>query len=111
MIRNSLLPNGALSSAVDIHIISNVCVAIEQWSPLPADGILVDNCIFVINISKTTIAQYIKAPFIDRSVFIDVGQADFLFELKRNDTHMSISIIIYFVGVDHGVFETQQTAR
>ncbi|CAF3673185.1 unnamed protein product [Rotaria socialis] len=93
MIRNSLLPNGTFSSTDDIHIISNLCVAIEQWSPLLTDGILVDNCTFVINISKTAIAQYIRAPFIGRFVSIDV------------------SIIIYFVGVDRGVFETQQFGK
>ena len=55
--------------------------------------------------------RYIREPFIDRSVLIDAGRANFLFELKRNDTHMSISIVIYFVGVDHGVFETQQFGK
>ncbi|CAF3630994.1 unnamed protein product [Rotaria sp. Silwood1] len=110
LIRNSLLPNGTFSTIDDINIISNLCTSFEKWSPIPIDGIKVDNCTFVIKISNTTIARYIRRPFIDRSVLIGAEQADFLLELKQKYTMMYISIIIYFVGVEHGVFETQQFA-
>jgi hypothetical protein len=41
-------------------------------------------------------------------VFIDANQAEFFFEVKQKYTMTFVSIIIYYVGVECGVFETQQ---
>jgi hypothetical protein len=49
-------------------------------------------------------------PFFDRSVLIN-AKAEFFVEVKQKYTMTFVSIIIYFVGVDRGVFETQQIVK
>lgn len=107
-IRNSLLPNGTFSSVDDIRIYSNFCTSFSPWSIRPVDEIRIENCTLVSNISNVSMAYSIRDPFYDRSVLIDAGQAEFHFQIKQQYPMKSISIIIYYVGLDHGVFETQQ---
>jgi hypothetical protein len=62
----------------------------------------------IANITNATISKDIISPFLDRSVLIDADEAEFVLELKQKYTMTFVSINIYFVGVEHGVFETQE---
>lgn len=111
IIRNSLLPDQTFSPIDNFQVTSNLCETVNEWSPLPRNGIQLHNCTFTVNMSKTSLAKYIQSPFTNRSVLIDAKQAEFLFELKQKYKSMAILVVIYFVGVEHGMFETQQYGK
>lgn len=110
-IRNSMLPNGTFSSIDDIISHSKLCQNFDHWSLRPSFGIKDLNCTFVATIAHASISKGIILPFLDRSVLIDADQADFLFEIEEKYTRTSLTIAIYFVGVENGVFAPQQFGR
>ena len=108
IIRNSLLPNQTFLPVDDIRIHSNFCTEFSPWSLRPIDEIMIEDCTLVSNIFNVSMTHSIRGPFYDRSVLIDAGQAEFHFQIKQQYPMKFISIIIYYIGLDHGVFETQQ---
>jgi uncharacterized protein YjbI with pentapeptide repeats len=107
-ITNSLLWNQTFSSIDEIHIHSNFCFSFDRWSPQPIDGFRIDNCTLITTISNANLSIDIIEPFSDRMVLIDANQAEFFFEVKQKYTMTFLSITIYYVGVERGVFETRQ---
>ncbi len=59
----------------------------------------------------TTTSKDLIWSFVDRSVLIDADQAEFFLELKQKYMMTFTTILIYFVGVDDGVFEIQQVGK
>jgi hypothetical protein len=110
-VRNSLLWNETFSEIDDIQIHSNFCFSFDRWSPQPIDGFQLHNCTLITNILNANLSIDMTEPFFDRSVLINANQAEFFVEVKQKYTMTFVSIIIYFVGVDRGVFETQQIGK
>ncbi|UJR32345.1 hypothetical protein I4U23_019808 [Adineta vaga] len=109
LIEHSILSNGTFSFIEDIHIDLNPCNSLEQWSIQPLDALHIINCTFVATRPLVVLAHWIKRSLIDRSKLINAGQAEFFVEIKQQQYAITfLSLSVYCIGIEHGVFETKR---
>ena len=111
LVRNSILPNGTFSLVDDIHIDPNLCAFADEWSVRPEDGIRSVNCTFVTRVSNASMTHWIRWPLFDRSMLIDANEAELDLALQQRRPARYITLSIYSVGIEHGVFETKQVGK
>lgn len=106
-IKNSLLPNGTFSLVESIIAEKDLCTATDWQAEQLTVGIEIERCTWTTTRLNATVEENLLWPFASRAVLIDANQAELSLRVKQKSRGSGISLEIYFIGVERGVFERQ----
>jgi uncharacterized protein YjbI with pentapeptide repeats len=109
---NSLLPNGTFSQIDEIHREMNECASPTEWMADPGGSIQVNSCVFEAATFNESVSQYGLNITLDKySILIDANQAEFEFQVRQNSTKQTISVMVFFEGVQNLVFDLRNIGK
>ena len=110
-IRNSLLPDGSLSSIDGFHFnISGHSLTSDALTQLQTNE-TIEQYSSVQRATQRMLSYTIFSPVASHSMVVDANQAEFELAVYHNGTGVSTSVVILFTGVDMGVFETNRRSE
>ena len=110
-IRNSLLPDGSFSSIDQFHSKTNTCASIDEWSIIPEDSIIVEDCSFISKNSPARMRYDIHLIPLNFSMMVNSHQAEIDLRFYRNQTLSPLAINIVFSGAEQGVYEINRMSK
>ena len=107
-IRNSLLPDGSLSSIDGFHLnISGHSLTSDALTQLQTNE-TIEQYSSVQSGNQAMLSYTIFSPVASHSMLVNANQAEFELAVYHNGTAVSTSVVILFTGVERGVYETNR---